>query len=197
MAMKFRKEARHYRPGDEPYRRPLDRNDRARLLHLAEAMDRQTRKKGQHGGFLKRTGLAVLKALLCRYVNLSSGLCDPSAEAIAQAAGVSRATVFVALERLEAAGFLRRFQRLATTRKAGIWHTRQTSNAYAFNYPYGARDERDLEMPLFLGAESRRTTGTSNLIYKMQVKGPKLSTGTETKKASLCLAASPPAAISN
>lgn len=169
----FRKEARHYRRGDEPYLRPLDRNDRARILYLAEAYDRQTRQPRQHGGALKRTGLAVLRALLCRYANLQSGRCDPSAEAIALASGVSRSAVFTALQRLERHGFLERFQRLATYRQAGVWHTEQTTNAYCFNFPHVVRqDEGDLAAPLLRHAvrkmpESRNQTGTSTSYNKV------------------------------
>ncbi len=47
-----------------PERRKLDRNMRVRLLHLATALDRRTRQKGQHGGILKRTGIEVLRQLL-------------------------------------------------------------------------------------------------------------------------------------
>ncbi|WP_395459821.1 helix-turn-helix domain-containing protein (plasmid) [Azospirillum melinis] len=171
-ANKFRREARHYRSGDEPYLRPLDRNDRARILFLAEAMDRRTREPGQHGGLIKRTGLAVLRALLCRYANLQSGRCDPSADAIALASGVSRSTVFVALDRLEAAGFVQRFQRLASFRKAGIWHTEQATNAYAFNFPVDARaNEGDLAAPLFRRPrpstpEFKNLPGTSTFFNK-------------------------------
>jgi DNA-binding MarR family transcriptional regulator len=183
---KFRREARHYRRGDEPYLRALDRNDRARILYLAEALDRRTRAPGQHGGVLKRTGLAVLKALVCRYANLQSGQCDPSAEAIAIAAGVSRSIVFVALDRLEAAGIVQRFQRLTTFRKAGIWHTEQTTNAYSFNFPTESRpDEGDLAAPLFSprhrqkasDPESRNQPGTITLFYKSRSQNEDLSTG--------------------
>ena len=64
--------------------RPLDRNQRAKILFLAEAMDRRTHKPGQHGGFLGRTGLAVLRALITRFHNVKTGRLDPSYEAIAK-----------------------------------------------------------------------------------------------------------------
>jgi len=189
MANKFRREARHYRRGDEPYLRPLDRNARARILFLAEAYDRRTRAPGLHGGQIKRTGLAVLRALLCRYANLQSGRCDPSAEAIALAAGVSRSTVFVALDRLELAGMVQRYQRLASYKERGIWHTEQATNAYAFNYPADTRpDEGDLAAPLFdrrasrrpsCAPESRNQSGTSTSLLKGGRHHGDLSTGSE------------------
>jgi DNA-binding transcriptional ArsR family regulator len=89
----------------------LDRNARARLMVHAEALDRRTRLPGQHGGVLKRTGLAVLKALLFGFANVATGRCDPSFDTLARAAGVARSTVAVALGRLEAAGLLERVRR--------------------------------------------------------------------------------------
>ncbi len=103
----------------------MDRNARARLIYFAEALDRRTRRPGQHGGVLKRTGLAVLKALLFGFHNVATGRCDPGYDALARLAGVARSTVAVALARLEAAGLIVR-----TRRQSGM--TRWT-NAYAFN----------------------------------------------------------------
>ena len=102
----------------------IDRNERARLLFQAEALDRRTHQPGQHGGCLKRTGLAVFRALLFHFANAVTGRCDPGYDALARAAGVARSTVAVALGRLEAAGLLARIRRqLGTVR----W-----SNAYVF-----------------------------------------------------------------
>ena len=56
-----------YRRGSRfgpPERRKLDRNLVARILFAAEALDRRTRMKGQHGGLLKGKGLDVLRAAL-------------------------------------------------------------------------------------------------------------------------------------
>ncbi len=71
----------------------LDRNARARLLFQAEALDRRTHQPGRHGGMLKRTGLAVLKALLFGFHNIATGRCDPSLDALARMAGCARSTV--------------------------------------------------------------------------------------------------------
>ncbi len=102
----------------------LDRNARARLMVHAEALDRRTHQPGQHGGCLKRTGLAVLRALLFQFANVVTGRCDPSFDALARVAGVARSTVAVALRRLEAAGILGRIRRQRGTRR---W-----TNAYVF-----------------------------------------------------------------
>jgi hypothetical protein len=84
----------------------MDRNAVARLLFAAEAYDRGTHEARAHGGTLKRTGLAVLRALANRFHNRSTGRCDPSLAAIARAAGVARSTAALALARLRTAGFL-------------------------------------------------------------------------------------------
>ena len=52
----------------------VDRNARARILYLAEALDRRTHQPGQHGGVLKRSGLAVLRALLFGFLNAVTSL---------------------------------------------------------------------------------------------------------------------------
>ncbi len=102
----------------------IDRNERARLLFRAEALDRRTHQPGQHGGCLKHSGLRVLRALLFHFANAVTGRCDPGYDALARAAGVARSTVAVALGRLEAAGLIVR-----TRRQAGAV---RFTNAYAF-----------------------------------------------------------------
>ena len=102
----------------------IDRNERARLLFQAEALDRRTHQPGQNGGCLKRTGLAVLKALLFGFANAVTGRCDPGYDALARAAGVARSTVAVALARLEATGLIVR-----TRRQVGVI---RLTNAYVF-----------------------------------------------------------------
>ena len=101
----------------------IDRNMRARALFHAEALDRRSHERGWHGGVLKRTGLAVYKALL-GYACAGGGFCCPAYETIAKAAGVARSTVSEALRRLEAAGLVERVRRQVGTIRS--------SNAYAF-----------------------------------------------------------------
>ena len=102
----------------------IDRNVRARIMFRAEALDRRTHEPGQHGGVLKRTGLAVLKALLFGFHNVATGRCDPGYDALARMAGVARSTVAVALKRLEGAGLI-----IRTRRQVGVV---RFTNAYAF-----------------------------------------------------------------
>jgi predicted transcriptional regulator len=102
----------------------IDRNERARIVFRAEALDRRTHQPGQHGGCLKRTGLAVLKALLFGFHNVATGRCDPGFDALARVAGVARSTVAVALNRLEKARLIMR-----TRRQVGAV---RFTNTYAF-----------------------------------------------------------------
>jgi DNA-binding MarR family transcriptional regulator len=128
--------------------RPLDRNQRARLIFLAERLDANTRKPRQHGGCLKRTGLQVLRVLLFHFHNVANGRCDPSLDTLAAAAGMARSTVVEALKRLEAAGILERIRRARWIRQAGRKRCVQWSNAYLLNVPTCYRlDEGDFAVP--------------------------------------------------
>jgi hypothetical protein len=109
----------------------IDRNARARLIYFAEALDRRTHEPGQHGGVLKRTGLAVLKALVFGFLG-PGGRCDPSLGSLARRAGCARSTVTEALKRLEAAGLVRRIARWQTVAANGGLVVLQLSNAYLF-----------------------------------------------------------------
>ena len=114
----------------------IDRNARARLLFLAEALDRRTHQSGQHGGCLKRTGLAVLRALLFTFANLVTGRCDPGYDALSRAAGVSRSTLAKALKRLEEAGLLMRTRRQAgPVRFTNTYSFKVSETAWSENRP--------------------------------------------------------------
>ena len=109
----------------------LDRNERARLIDFAECLDRRTHQPGWHGGDLKRTGLAVLKALVFGFLG-RGGRCDPSLDSLAQMAGCARSTVIEALKRLEAAGLVRRIARWRAVAVNDGLVVLQLSNAYLF-----------------------------------------------------------------
>jgi CRP-like cAMP-binding protein len=101
--------ARLYHSGSrfgEPQRRKLGREQIARILFLAEAFDRRTRQKGQHGGTLKGKGLDVLRALLRQFYCKATGECYPSYDTIAEAAGCCRETVRQKLKALELLGII-------------------------------------------------------------------------------------------
>ena len=65
---------------------PLDRNEKARLLHRARAMMRAT-EKGKHYGAVSAKTYAVLCAILMQFHNCRSGRAFPSYDAIQEAAG--------------------------------------------------------------------------------------------------------------
>jgi DNA-binding MarR family transcriptional regulator len=140
--------------------RPLDRNQRAKILFLAEALDRRTKQPGRHGGVLGRTGLAVLRTLVTQFLNSATGRLDPSIATIAKAANMARSTAQAALDRLELAGIIDRVRRMARTRMK-VWNAAagrhlitdrvlQITNAYRLNFALPDRREHgDLARPLF------------------------------------------------
>jgi hypothetical protein len=68
--------------------RPLDRNAKARITHLARCLSRRT-EKGKAYGQITAKALSVLEALLWSFHNARSGLCFPSYERIAEAASAA------------------------------------------------------------------------------------------------------------
>ena len=154
--------ARLYHRGSrfgEPERRKLDRNLVARILYLAEALERRTRGKGQHGGVLKAKGLDVLRALLRGFYSYREGTCFPSHEAIARAAGCCVETVRKKLRALEAAGIIQTIRRkivvsVGRARRERYDFAVQTSNSYVFNFAIPDRPAHgDLALPLFARKE--------------------------------------------
>jgi hypothetical protein len=138
-----------------PERRRLDRNMRPRILHLATALDRRTRQRGQHGGVLKRTGIEVLRTLLFTFLNMQTGACFPSHQQIAEAASCCVETVRKAIRALEAAGIIETVRRKCVATFTSRQHRArydiavQDSNSYIFNVPLPDRPtEGDLALPL-------------------------------------------------
>jgi hypothetical protein len=149
-----------------PERRKLDRNLVAKILFLAEALDRRTRAKGQHGGLLKPKGLDVLRALLRRFYSHRDGTCFPSYDAIAQAAGCCRETVAKKLRILEQLGIIETIRRKVVASFTSRVHrvrfdvAVQTSNAYRFNLPIADRPAHgDVALPLLLGSAAEPSSG--------------------------------------
>lgn len=145
----------------DPERRRIDRNLVARILFLAEALERRTRAKGQHGGLLKAKGLDVLRALLRGCYSYRTGECFPSYQRIAELAGCCVETVRIKLRALEAAGIIETIRRKVVANFTSRVHrvrfdfAVQTSNSYVFNIPIPDRAQHgDLELPLFAGKAS-------------------------------------------
>jgi DNA-binding MarR family transcriptional regulator len=150
----------------------MDRNAVARLLFSAEAYDRASHRAGLHGGALKRTGVAVLRALANRFHNRLSGRCEPSLGAIARAAGVARSTAALALARLRAAGFLEWTRRGVTVsrRVRGVERSSmftQVTNAYRLAAsPPAMLDPGTSPAPRYRDSKSEGRPETRFLDYK-------------------------------
>jgi hypothetical protein len=116
--MRYRRGA-HFVLRPQDYYRPLDRNERARLIHLAERIERASKAKGKRSGFLGLTGLQVLRALIFGCLG-KDGRLDPSYAHLQRLTGFARATIAKALHALEALGLLRITRRIVRRRIARI-----------------------------------------------------------------------------
>jgi hypothetical protein len=153
--------------------RALDRNAKVRVMHWARCLSRKT-EKGKAYGVVTAKALAVLEALLWAFHNCRSGLCFPSYEKIAEAAGCARSTVAEAIKSLEDACVLSWVNRIKRVRVPcpdlfggdGVRVVPQrTSNAYHF------RDPGSPDLP-----KSDFATGTANQGFSLQgakAQGPR------------------------
>jgi hypothetical protein len=151
--------------GDQ-WRRPLDRNDRARVLHCAEALERRTKRKHKRDGVLGQSALALLRCLLNHFQNGKSGRLDPSYTQMQKITGFCRQTIADALKALERAGILEIMRRIVRER-VRVWveeakkffvydRVVQTTNAYMVNFPLPDRAAfGDLGAPLLRPEEYR------------------------------------------
>jgi hypothetical protein len=115
---------------------PLPKKQAAAIYHKAAAYDCQTHRPGQHGGAVGHIGMKVLYVLLFSFLNHQTGRLDPSYEAIARKANVSRAALAEALKRLRALGLLRWQRRCTEARgQAGRFVLKQETNAYTVQPP--------------------------------------------------------------
>jgi hypothetical protein len=125
---------------------PLDRNQQAKILYVADQLERRSKAPGKHNGCLGYIGLRVLRALLLRCFNRRTGLCCPSYTALQSITGLCRQSIGQALARLEASGLLKIVRRLVrkpivrvspiTGFQEVITATVQDTNAYAFGEPH-------------------------------------------------------------
>jgi hypothetical protein len=109
--------------------KPIDRNQRVRIIVAAEALERSTKTKGHKSGCLGQSALRVLRSLLFDFCAIPTGRCCPSYEAIRERTGFCYSTISGALTRLEESGLVRIVRRILRTPLGA----RQTSNAYAFS----------------------------------------------------------------
>ena len=142
--------------------RALDRNAKVRIMHWARCLSRRT-EKGRAYGVVTAKAVAVLEALLWAFHNAKSGLCFPSYERIAEAAGCARSSIAGALRALESCGILSWVHRLKRVREqcpdllgdnGWRWRVLRTSNAYHFRDP-GSPDS----------SKANFQTGTANQAF--------------------------------
>jgi hypothetical protein len=132
-------------------------------MHWARCLSRRT-EKGRAYGVVTAKALAVLEALLWAFHNAKSGVCFPSYETIAKAAGCARSTVAEAIKGLEDAGILSWVHRIKRVREpcpdllganGWRWRVLRTSNSYAFSDPSPAGSQPN-------SSKSEKETGTPN-----------------------------------
>src|SRR5262245_33551245 len=105
---------------------PLDRNQKARLMYLAERLELRTKAPGKRCGALGQSGLLVLRMLL-RFANGRDGLCCPSYIALECATKLCRQTIASSLKRLEQAGIIKIARRLQRLVVGGVLMTCQAT----------------------------------------------------------------------
>lgn len=88
-----------------------------------------------HQGVLGRMGLMVLQAMLFKFINHSSGRLDPSYDALAAEAIISRRSVARALERLRDAGIVSWVRRCSESYDDSRYVLEQDTNAYGISAP--------------------------------------------------------------
>jgi hypothetical protein len=132
-------ERRHYRQGAQFVMNPaalstkLTGNQRAKILHACEVMERKSKGKGCRNGVLGIPAMMILRCLLMRFHNRKTGLCYPSYDALQAVTGLCRQSIAVALDRLERAGVLRITRRMVRIAgELGGIICQQSSNLYAF-----------------------------------------------------------------
>ena len=174
--LKFRKRREKLFGDGRP--RPLDRNAKVRIQHLARALMRRT-EKGKHYGAVTAKAYEVLLALLWTFHNAKSGLCFPSYEKIAEAAGCCRDTVAEAIKALEDAGLLTWVNRIKRVPEATIdlfghrirkTRVMRTSNGYAFIDPQPSKRPEGLAN----SSKSENASGTSiqESLFSMPTPAP-------------------------
>jgi hypothetical protein len=122
--------------------------------------------KGRHYGPVTAKTYAILIAILWKFHNARSGLCFPSYETIAEAAGCCPRTVAAAIRMLEAVGLLTWVNRVKRVRQpicdllgAGErWRVFRTSNAYAFRDPAAAQTRPNVDD----SSKCKNCAGTKN-----------------------------------
>jgi hypothetical protein len=134
------------------------------VQHLARCLSRHTAPGESYGHKITAKALEVLEALLWRFHNAKSGLCYPSYEALAEAAGCARSTVAAALKVLERTGVISWVHRLKRIRgEHDIVRVVRTSNGYQLHDPKPAVPSK---------SESRTGTTSQDLAPSLTPAAP-------------------------
>ena len=141
---RYRRGARFVDP--RQHCRPLSRDERAKILFLAENLERRTRPAGRRNGVLGEIGLRTLRALV-RFVRKQDGYCAPSYLQLAAASGLCKASIAAGLRRLERAGILHICRRLVREIVDGVLTVRQASNLYSVSEPAAGADQLPTPSP--------------------------------------------------
>jgi len=105
---------RNIRAGqEEAHCRPISYKEREQIWNDAVALETATRKPGCQNGAIGKAALTVLRSLLFDFLNMKTGVCFPRVRTLQATLHpwYSRAAIFRALDRLEAAGVLVRVHR--------------------------------------------------------------------------------------
>jgi len=133
---------KRYRRGSQLADAPqvnTDRNFIARLMFIADTIERKSwrnREKGKHGGRLGRSALTVLRVLLFVVKKHKGRLC-PSYDHLARLARMSRRAVVDAVQRLKLMGFITIYRRCKRVRTELGIRVVQDNNAYEYHMPKG------------------------------------------------------------
>jgi hypothetical protein len=143
---------------------PLDREGKVRVQHLARCLSRHTAPGEGYGSGITAKVLDVLHELLWTFHNARTGLCFPSYERIAEAAGCARSTVAAAIQALERAHVISWVNRLKRVRgDNGIVRVIRSSNGYQLKDPKPA---------VIAKSESRRGTTSQVLSPSLAPAAP-------------------------
>jgi predicted transcriptional regulator len=110
----FRGGGRNIRAGHEAdHCRSISYKEREAIWRDAVEREKASRKKGYQNGELGKAGLVVLHSLLFDFLNMKTGVCFPCVRTLQEKLQpwFSRASIFRALDRLEACGIVQRVHR--------------------------------------------------------------------------------------
>jgi hypothetical protein len=110
---------------------PVSKKQARIWYQKARAWDRQTKKRGKHGGGIGLAAMAVLHSFHFDFLNYASGRLDPSYEGIARRTGLGRTAVANALAKLKALGVINWVRLVTQELVFGVFTLRQKSLAYA------------------------------------------------------------------